>query len=323
VYIDQTVSTFGDGLGISSNNTQIRISKPRSGTAGQFDVVAGPVGEGVQPLAGVNNTEVLELEIDPTPFVSPYLPDVVTDTTTFIYDDGNGSTFGSPNSFSGGTEYQNFGPYRSSNQNSAPTFATSPLRILEAGAAYSYSVATADAENQRVTVSVLQKPSWLSFANGVLSGTAPVGGTGLVELLATDSLGATTTLKYQLTVSVTDQYAQYLASNGLAAGTAFDARMNGVQVGLAYAFGTAAGSPANNGVVAVPTMNGNEMTYVFNRVIDSALTVKAFTSSNLVTWTEVPVVSATGGVTPANFIKQKVVATGVGKLFVKISVTHP
>ena len=323
VYIDQTVSTFGDGLGISSNNTQIRISKPRSGTAGQFDVVAGPVGEGVQPLAGVNNTEVLELEIDPTPFVSPYLPDVVTDTTTFIYDDGNGSTFGSPNSFSGGTEYQNFGPYRSTNQNSAPTFAASPLRIVEAGAAYSYNVATADAENQRVTVSVVDKPYWLSFSNGVLSGTAPVGGTGLVELLATDSLGATTTLKYQLTVSVTDQYAQYLASNGLAAGTAFDARVNGVQVGLVYAFGTVSGSPANNGLVAVPTMSGNEMTYVFDRVIDPALAVKAYTSPDLVAWTEVPVVSATGGVTPANFIKQKVVATGVGKLFVKISVTHP
>ena len=122
---------------------------------------------------------------------------------------------------------------------------------------------------------------------------------------------------------VTDGYALYLTSKGLAAGTGFDARVNGVQVGLAYAFGTASGSPANNGVVAVPTMSGNEMTYVFDRVVDSALTVKAFTSSNLVTWTEVQVVSATGGVSPANFIKQKVVATGVGKLFVKISVTHP
>ena len=90
-----------------------------------------------------------------------------------------------------------------------------------------------------------------------------------------------------------------------------------------YAFGRASGSPANNGLVAVPTMSGNEMTYVFDRVIDPALTVKAYTSPDLVAWTEVPVVSATGGITPANFIKQKVVATGAGKLFVKISVTHP
>jgi hypothetical protein len=192
---------------------------------------------------------------------------------------------------------------------------------VEAGATYSFSAETADAEGQGVTVSVVRKPDWLSFSNGVLSGTAPVGGTGLVELLATDSLGAATTLKYQLTV--TDGFASYLEDKGLAVGTAFDARVNGVQVGLAYTFGTTSGSPANNGVVAVPTMSGNEMTYVFDRVRDPALMVKAFTSPDLVTWTEEPVVSATVGVTPENFIKQKVVATGVGKLFVKISVTHP
>ena len=192
---------------------------------------------------------------------------------------------------------------------------------MEAGATYSFNAATADAEGQGVTVSVVRKPDWLSFSNGVLSGTAPVGGTGLVELLATDSLGAATTLKYQLTV--TDGFASYLEDKGLAVGTAFDARVNGVQVGLAYTFGTTSGSPANNGVVAVPTMSGNTMTYVFDRVKDPALTVKAFTSSDLVTWTEVAVVSATGGVAPENFLKQKVVATGVGKLFVKISVTHP
>jgi len=322
VYIDQTVSTFGDGLGISSNNTQIRILKPRSGTAGQFDVVAGPVGEGVQPLAGVNNTEVLELEIDPTPSVTPYLPDVVTDTTTFIYDDGNGSTFGSPNSFSGGTEYQNFGPYRSTNQNSAPTFANSPVRSVEAGATYSFNAATADAEGQVVTVSVVQKPSWLSFSNGVLSGTAPVGGTGLVELLATDSLGAATTLKYQLTVSVTDEYAQYLASKGLAAGTAFDARVNGVQVGLMYAFGTATGSPANNGVVAAPTMSGNTMTYVFDVKNDSAIGVTYQTSTDLVNWSVAQPVGTNSGTSPTGFLKKQVQVSGSGKLFIKLNVTR-
>ena len=322
VYIDQTVSTFGDGLGISSNNTQIRILKPRSGTAGQFDVVAGPVGEGVQPLSGVNNTEVLELEVDPAPTVSPYLPDVVTDTTTFIYDDGNGSTFGSPNSFSGGTEFQNFGPYRSTNQNSAPTFASSPVRSVEAGATYSFNAATADAEGQVVTFSVVQKPSWLSFSNGVLSGTAPVGGTGLVELLATDSLGAATILKYQLTVSVTDGYAQYLASKGLAAGTAFDARVNGLQVGLMYAFGTATGSPANNGVAAAPTMSGNTMTYVFDIKNDSAIGVTYQTSTDLVNWSVAQPVGTNSGTSPTGFLKKQVQVSGSGKLFIKLNVTR-
>jgi hypothetical protein len=320
IYIDQTASSVGDGLGISSNNTQIRILKPRSGTAGQFDVVAGPVGEGVQPLAGVNNTEVLELEVDPSPTVSPYLPDVVTDTTVFIYDDGNGSTFGSPNRFTAGTQAQNFSSYQTAN--SAPTFANSPLRIVEAGAAYSYSVATADAEDQGVTVSVVQKPDWLSFSNGVLSGTAPVGGTGLVELLATDSLGAATTLKYQLTVPVTDEYAQYLASKGLAAGTAFDARVNGVQVGLMYAFGTATGSPANNGVVAVPTMSGNTMTYVFDVKNDSALGVTYQTSTDLVNWETAVDVGSGSGLSPIGYLKKQVQVSGSGKLFIKLNVTR-
>ena len=283
-------------------------------------MVAGPVGEGVQPLSGVNNTEVLELEVDPAPTVSPYLPDVVTDTTVFIYDDGNGSTFGSPNRFTAGTQAQNFGSYQTGN--SAPTFAYSPVRSVEAGATYFFNASTADAEGQGVNVEVRQIPDWLSFSNGVLSGTAPVDGTGLVELKATDSLGAATTLKYQLTVLVTDEYAQYLASKGLAAGTAFDARVNGVQVGLMYAFGTATGSPANNGVVAVPTMSGNTMTYVFDVKNDSALGVTYQTSTDLVNWSEAQPVGTNSGTSPTGFLKKQVQVSGPGKLFIKLNVTR-
>jgi hypothetical protein len=242
IYIDQVASSFGDGLGISSNNTQIRILKPRSGAAGQFDVVAGPVGEGVQPLAGVNNTEVLELEVDPSPTVSPYLPDVVTDNTVFIYDDGNGSTFGSPNRFTGGTQAQNFGSYGTAN--SAPTFANSPVRSVEAGAAYSFSAATADAEGHGVAVSVVQKPSWLNLSSGVLSGTAGVGGIYAVELVATDSSGAVTTLKYRLTVTESAPYDATFGSWALAAGQGSialnsDADGNGLTALLEYAYGAA------------------------------------------------------------------------------------
>ena len=194
---------------------------------------------------------------------------------------------------------------------------------MEAGATYSFNAATADAEGQGVTVAVVQKPDWLSFSNGVLSGTAPVGGTGLVELLATDSLGAATTLKYQLTVLVTDEYAQYLASKGLAAGTAFDARVNGVQVGLMYAFGTATGSPANNGVVAVPTMSGNTMTYVFDVKNDSALGVTYQTSTDLVNWSEAsPVLASSQTSSIDGFLKKQVQVSGSGKLFIKLNVTR-
>ena len=243
IYIDQTASTFGNGLGISSNNTQIRILKPRAGVAGQFDVVAGPVGEGVQPLSGVNNTEVLELEVDPSPAVSPYLPDVVTDATVFIYDDGNGSTFGSPNRFTGGTQAQNFSPYQT--ENSAPTFANSPLRSVDAGAAYSFNVATEDAEGQGVTVSVIQKPSWLNLSGGLLSGTAGAGGIYPVELAATDSAGATTALKYLLTVTESAPYDATFGSWAAAAGQGSialtnDADGNGLTALLEYAYGAAA-----------------------------------------------------------------------------------
>ena len=225
------------GINIDDTETQFRVLN----SAGY--PMFGPAGEGIAPLNNISNTDVLELEGNPTASVLPTdrSDDTVTPPKNGFDNSSKDSTFGAPNQWhlgSGGVlTTQDFNPYKAA--------------------------------------------------------------------------------------VVTDGYALYLTSKGLAAGTGFDARVNGVQVGLAYAFGTVSGSPANNGLVAVPTMSGSEMTYVFDRVIDPALTVKAYTSPNLVTWTEVPVVSAGGGVTPANFIKQKVVATGAGKLFVKISVTHP
>lgn len=225
------------GINIDDTETQFRVLN----SAGY--AVFGPAGEGIAPLNNISNTDVLELEGNPTASVLPTdrSDDTVTPPKNGYDNSSKDSTFGAPNQWhfgSGGVlTTQDFTPYKAA--------------------------------------------------------------------------------------VVTDGYALYLTSKGLAVGTAFDAKVNGAQVGLVYAFGTASGSPANNGVVSVPTMSGNEMTYVFDRVVDSALTVKAFKSSDLVTWTEVPVVSAPGGVTPTNFLKQKVVATGVGKLFVKISVTHP
>jgi hypothetical protein len=225
------------GISIDDSETQFRILNSSNYP------IFGPSGEGIAPLNKISNTDVLELEGNPTATVLPTdrSDDTVTPPKNGYDNSSKDSTFGAPNQWhlgSGGVlTTQDFTPYKAA--------------------------------------------------------------------------------------VVTDGYALYLTSKGLAAGTAFDARVNGVQVGLMYAFGRASGSPANNGLVAVPTMSGNEMTYVFDRVIDPALTVKAYTSPDLVAWTEVPVVSATGGITPANFIKQKVVATGAGKLFVKISVTHP
>jgi hypothetical protein len=121
---------------------------------------------------------------------------------------------------------------------------------------------------------------------------------------------------------VTDGFALYLSNNGLV-GTAFNAKVNGVTAGLVYSFGSANGMPQNNGVTAIPVMNGNQLTYTFDVKNDSALTVTYQTSSDLVTWTVAQPVSVGTGTSPAGFVKKQAQATGSGKLFVKINVTHP
>jgi len=123
---------------------------------------------------------------------------------------------------------------------------------------------------------------------------------------------------------VTDGYATYLTNNGLNSATPFNAvTASGAQVGLVYAFGSASGMPQNNGVTAVPVMNGNQLTYAFDLVDDPALTVTYQTSTDLVTWTMPVAVSAGTGSTPSGFLKKQVQVTGSGKLFVRINVTRP
>ena len=143
IYIDQAQSNFGDGIAISNSNTHFRILKPHPDVAGQFVLVAGPIGEGIAPPEGVSDNEVLELEIDPNPAVSSWYGE---GTGAWSYDDGKGSTFGAPNQSAGGTAAQNFGSYQT--VNSAPTFAYSPVRSVEAGATYFFNASTADAEGQ-------------------------------------------------------------------------------------------------------------------------------------------------------------------------------
>jgi hypothetical protein len=127
--------------------------------------------------------------------------------------------------------------------------------------------------------------------------------------------------------SVTDAYATYLSSNSLPAGTAFNAMINGVTVGLKYAFASANGMPQNDGVTAVPVIaqlqNGDqEMTYTFDVKDDSALTVTYQTSTDLVTWTAAQAVSVGTGSSPTGFLKKQVKVTGSDRVFVRINVTR-
>ena len=121
--------------------------------------------------------------------------------------------------------------------------------------------------------------------------------------------------------SATDGFDDYLSSNGLV-GTAFDAKVNGVTVGLKYAFASANGMPQNNGVTALPVMSGNQLTYTFDVKDDSALTVTYQTSTDLVTWTTAQAVSVGTGSSPTGFVKKQVQATGSAKLLVRINVTR-
>lgn len=231
VYIDQTASNIGNGISVGSSNTQFRILKPDG------RIVAGPAGEGIQPLAGVSSTEICELEADPSPSVSPYLDEAAAqDPLNQVYGDGAGSTFGEPNRFSGGTLAQNFSAFQTSN--SAPVFVNLPDITVAAGAAYSYTPVTQDAEGDATALSVISKPQWLTLDGNTLHGTAGAAGTYEVQMLLTDSRGASTPLKYSL--KVTGQAGVDFAtwSGGAAAGS--DNDRNGFTALTEFAFGATA-----------------------------------------------------------------------------------
>jgi hypothetical protein len=161
--------------------------------------------------------------------------------------------------------------------------------------------------------------------NGVGSVNTSVSGSYTITFNTTDAAGNVADTVTRTVVvraaPVTDGFALYLSDNGLV-GTAFDAKVNGVTVGLAYAFGSASGMPQNNGVPAVPVMSGNQLTYAFDVKDDSALTVTYQTTTDLVNWSTPVVVSAGTGTTPSGFLKKQVQVTGSGKLFIRVNVTR-
>ena len=187
-----------------------------------------------------------------------------------------------------------------------------------------------------LTTTISSNTVFIAMSNNVVAGTYPVLPGELTEIYPAATFsgptGATATFNEttgSVTVTtvgpVTDGYSLYLSSNGLPADTAFDSKVNGVTVGLKYAFGSANGMPQNNGVTALPVVGGNQLTtYTFDVKDDSALTVTYQTSSDLVTWTTAQLVSTSTGTgsSPTGFVKKQVQATGSGKLFIRINVTR-
>jgi len=173
--------------------------------------------------------------------------------------------------------------------------------------------------------------------NGVGSVNTSVSGSYTITFNTTDAAGnVANTVTRTVTVlpaPVTDGYALYLSNNSLPAGTAFNAKVNGVTVGLAYAFGSSNGSPQNNGVTAVPVIaqlpdGDQQMTYTFDVKDDffdmnfPSRTVTYQTSTDLVTWTTAQDVSPGTGAAPTGFLKKQVQVTGSDRLFIRINVTR-
>jgi|GEM_PF-1121921 len=193
-YVDQVNSVLGGGLGISSSNAQVRIRKA-DGT-----VVAGPVGEGIRPVSGVSNNQILEYVGDPSPVSSPLDTTVNSNgDTVSAYGNGNGSTFGEPNKRSGGAVVQDFSAYLGAN--SAPTITNQPEKYAVEGVLYNWTAVTADAEGNSVTLTKVSGPTWLTVSGKTLSGTPPQGSAGFYDVSLSVSDGtASTPLKFRLTV---------------------------------------------------------------------------------------------------------------------------
>ena len=90
----QTISSLD--FTVSNNNWQLTIQDALGMP------LFGPAGEGVFPVTGVGGEEVLKLEEDPTPFLTPL----------DSYNDGTSSTFGAPNVWAAGTLVQDFSSLR-------------------------------------------------------------------------------------------------------------------------------------------------------------------------------------------------------------------
>jgi hypothetical protein len=88
--------------------------------------------------------------------------------------------------------------------NSDPEITSTPITSADEGGAYSYTVVATDADaGDIVTLTAPEIPGWLSFDGAVLSGTpASIDvGTHTVEIVATDSSGATISTVFTITVN--------------------------------------------------------------------------------------------------------------------------
>lgn len=184
-FIDLALSDFGGGIVIDNSNTNLLL-RDSSG-----ELVYGPVGEGVNPASGVGSDEVFKLEQDPIPGI---------DGLFATHEDGGSSTFGEPNEWAGGNDFQDFTPYQTGN--TPPQF-DSELVTVSMGGSYSYTVNVSDPDGGTPTLTADALPDFLSLAGNVLTHNRPLtlddAGEHAVELSVSDG-SYTTPQKFILTV---------------------------------------------------------------------------------------------------------------------------
>ena len=90
--------------------------------------------------------------------------------------------------------------------NSPPLFDSAPITSIRANTLYSYTISASDpdeGDTVALSLSGTGNPTWLSLANGTLSGTAPgeVGSEHIVTIKATDSYGGEAIQNFTITVT--------------------------------------------------------------------------------------------------------------------------
>jgi hypothetical protein len=90
--------------------------------------------------------------------------------------------------------------------NSAPTISGTPAAQVTVGQAYSFKPSAADANNDKLTFSIANKPAWANFdtSTGTLSGTPTAAGFfSNISISVTDGLGSASLTAFNVTVNAT------------------------------------------------------------------------------------------------------------------------
>ncbi|HKU16591.1 MAG TPA: putative Ig domain-containing protein [Steroidobacteraceae bacterium] len=125
--------------------------------------------------------------------------------------------------------------------NQAPTISGTPAATATAGSAYSFTPAAADADNNALTYSIANKPTWAAFSSttGRLNGTpaaSNVGMFGNIVISVSDGRASASLPAFAITVQETPNGAPTISGSP----------PGSVVAGTAYSFTPSASDPENN-----------------------------------------------------------------------------